>query len=145
MSDLIALQTEYEELYAKPAADAYKNNEEWLRSKIDLALEKGPDADNESAPPAEEPAAPEKEPAPEAATAPAVEDTPKADEETEPVVDDEKGSEPAKEGETPQVVLDTMASLEAQKLIGTFYTGDGEGGNWEIVIDKSGASLKNLS
>ena len=35
------LQEQYTELYGKKPAAAYKNNEEWLRNKIDLALENG--------------------------------------------------------------------------------------------------------
>ena len=43
MPDIVKLQTEYEKLYGKNPAPAYKGNMEWLIKKIDEAMENGVD------------------------------------------------------------------------------------------------------
>ena len=132
-SELPALQKKYEELYGTPPNNKFKNNADYLRNKIDEALEKGVKTSDEDGAPAE------------AGTPGAV----TKDENGAPVGPDQApadGETPSDDGEKyPKPVQDTIDELEGKRLIGKFYTGDGEGGNWEILINENGTSVKKLS
>jgi len=130
--DIAMLQAKYKEVIGADAPNNKKNDGIWLMNKIDETLGVPPEApiietNNDDV------EAPEPVPTP----APAETDPPKS-------ASQEKREESLKGGKIPAKVQETGDDLLAQGLIGKFYSGDGEGGNWEMLIDKDGLSIKKL-
>lgn len=147
MVDLDKLQAKYKELYDKEPPNRWKTDTDWLMKEIDRAVEKGvttPETTEEPTAPAEEtlpgttPEAPEPEPAvPE-------QDPPKTAAQERAELETESTDDLPIPQTIPQIVADTAKELEEKSLIGKFYTGDGEGGNWQILINEKGTSIKNI-
>ena len=135
MTDSIAdLQAKYKEVVGKNPPNKYINNEKWLMEQIDEALVKGPE---NMEPTITDPETTKPEAGPDTTPEIVPVDPPKT-------AAQEKKEAAAAKGKVPANVQKTGNDLLAQGLIGTFYSGDGEGGNWEMKIDTKGLSIKKL-
>ncbi|RLI72275.1 MAG: hypothetical protein DRP02_02355 [Candidatus Gerdarchaeota archaeon] len=127
-----------------PAAPATEESVE--EAKADDAVEEKPaeeEATNTTPAATEAPAEEVKE-----EVAPTVTEAPEVKEEVkEEVVEEEKEPvvTPVKKADVPEVVVGVADKYKAQKLEGKFYTGDGEGGNWKIVIEDGKVSFNKIT
>lgn len=142
-NDLIELQAQYKDIIGEDAPNNKKNDKEWLIKKIDEFVENGPEAPEvDTEPTTTDPGAVEEEDCQDTVSeAPVVTevDPPKT------AAQEKKEAKAAAKDKTPETVVTVGEDLKAKSLVGKFYTGDGEGGNWEIFIDKSGVSYKKLT